>query len=139
MAAVCCSGLEGLKYIRCIRAANFEDCNSSLVNGAEYAVINKDISTRDIYFEFDDCSTTRWNQCGLNVFSRFSTYSSLLIYRVKYLSDNMQGRGEVRSTIAHIQTDCLPNIGLQVTRGCHWIKLHILRLLCPCLLYRETL
>src|SRR3989337_1702380 len=127
--------LDRLENFRLIRPCNLKDPYSPLVNGPEDGMVNKDISAWNIHFEINDCRSARRYQGGLDVFGRFRTYSAQLVYGIKYLSYDVEGRSHVWAAIAYIETYLLPNFSLQITRGRHGIKLDIGRLFCPCLIY----
>src|SRR3990172_12777750 len=129
MSSISASCLERLEDIRLIRPCNLKDPYSALVNGPEDGMVNKDISAWNIHFEVNKRRTTRWNECGLDILGRVRTYRSQLVYGIKYLAYNVEGRSHVWAAIAYIETYLLPNFSLQITRGRHGIKLDIGRLL----------
>src|SRR3990172_7410097 len=139
MAGVSTTNLQRLKYLWYLRTCNLKYSYSTLVYSTGYCMVNKYIRSRDIYLEFNNGCTTWWNQCGLDILCRLRAYSTLLIYRIKYLTYYMKCRCKIWSANTYIQTNCLAYICLKISRCCHWIKLHIGRLFGPHLFHIKRL
>ena len=79
-------------------------------------VVNDCIMARALNFEIDDGCTPRRHSYGLHASDGWRAEARALVHVIKDLADHMEGRCEVGTTDAKIDTDRLPNAGAQRMR-----------------------